>query len=145
MKTLATVQVTLHWYDIIGDDDPRWDHDLALYAYLAPNEREILYIGKCDRTTVRGRWRYSAKSGLWDSINRVCDTHCVIVADIESNKRVTRELLSDVESLLIYEVNRLQPLHNVQNTSSRGQYWRSGMRVECLGAWPLSKTVFRES
>jgi hypothetical protein len=142
MTTFTDVEITLHWYDIEGDNDPRWEHDLALYAYLAPDGREILYIGKCDRTTVRGRWRYSSKSGTWDSINQVCDSHCVIVAEIEANERVTRQLLADIESLLIYEVNELQPLHNVQNTGSRGQYRRPSMRIQCRGAWPLSKRVF---
>jgi hypothetical protein len=144
MKSFTEIKVILHWYDIKGDDDPRWDHDLALYAYLAPDGREILYIGKCDRTTVRGRWRYSAKAEAWDSINQVCDTHCVIVAEIETNERVTRELLADVEGLVIYRVHQLQPLHNLQNTASRGQYRRPGMRIECRGAWPLSEKVFRD-
>lgn len=131
----------MRWYTITGDDDPRWDYDLALYAYIAPDGR-ILYIGKCDRTTVRKRWCYSSKSGAWDSINEVCDTSAVLVADIETEERLTRELLADIESLLIHQVHQIQPLHNVQNTSSRGRYSRPGMRVKCRGAWPLDKVVF---
>ena len=45
----ATLDVTLHWYAVADDDDSRWRHDLALYAYLAPVKPEIYYLGKCDR------------------------------------------------------------------------------------------------
>src|SRR5271169_6300923 len=106
-----TPAVVLHWYSVADDDDTRWRHDLALYAYLAPIKAEIYYLGKCDRTTVRGRASYSAKAGAWDCINERSKTHCLIVAEIEVTHRLTRELLSDIESLLIYEI---QPCCNVQ-------------------------------
>lgn len=142
MKTFSNViDVTLHWYPIKGEDDPRWDYDLALYAYIAP-EGQILYIGKCDRTTVRKRWCYSSKSGAWDSINEVCDTSAVVVAEIKTDARLTRELLADIESLLIHQVQQIQPLHNVQNIRSRGRHSRPGMRVKCRGAWPLDEKIF---
>src|SRR5258708_38324160 len=98
----ATFEVALHWYAIKDDDDSRWRHNLALYAYLAPVKPEIYYFGKCDRTTVRGRAAYSAKSGAWDCINERSQTHRLIVAEVEVEERLTRELLADVESLLIY-------------------------------------------
>jgi hypothetical protein len=89
---------------------------------------------------VRGRGCYSAKPGAWDCINQRSKTHCVIVAEIEVEQRLTRELLGDIESLLTYE---LQPSCNVQNTASWGKHSRLGMRVECRGkAWPLSRKVF---
>jgi hypothetical protein len=132
--------VILHWYDVGDHDDARWRHDLALYAYLAPMKPEIYYLSKCDRTTVRGRASFSAKPRAWDCINRNSKTHCLIVAEIEVGQRLTRELLADIESLLIFEV---QPCCNVQNTASRGKHSRPGMRVECRGnAWPLSRRVF---
>ena len=145
MKGMATSRrptpaVTLHWYAVEDDDDYRWRHDLALYAYLAPVKAEIYYLGKCDRTTVRGRASYSAKPAVWDCINELCETHRVIVAEIEVEQRLTRELLADIESLLIYEI---APCCNSKNTKSRGEHWRGGMRVECRGnAWPLSRRVF---
>jgi hypothetical protein len=139
MKLFAGVlQVTLHWHLVDDNTDTRWRHDLALYAYLSPIKGDILYIGKCDRTTVRGRWRYSAKPAVWDRINKRCKRHCLIVAEIEVDQRLTRELLADIESLLIYHV---KPSCNVQNTVSRGIYSRH-MRVECTGKWSLSKRVF---
>jgi hypothetical protein len=75
MKTSSDLVVRLHWKYVGGDDDPRWQYQRALYAYLAPQRGEILYLGKCDGTTVRARWSYSAK------------------------------LLSDIESLLINRID----------------------------------------
>ena len=139
-STTPALAVTLHWYAVADHDDSRWRHDLALYAYLAPVRAEIYYLGKCDRTTVRGRASYSAKAGAWDCINQRSKTHCVIVAEIEVGHRLTRELLADIESLLIFEI---QPCCNVQNTASRGKHSRPRMRIECCGkAWPLSRRVF---
>ena len=143
MTRKVNLAVTLHWFWVEGDDDARWRHDLALYAYLAPLKPEIYYFGKCDRTTVRGRAAYSAKAGAWDCINRLSKTHRLIVAEIEVEQRLTRELLADIESLLIYII---QPCCNVQNTRSRGKHCRPGMRVECKGsAWPLSQRVYHET
>lgn len=142
MRKKCDLAVMLHWFWVEGDDDARWRHDLALYAYLAPVKPEIYYFGKCDRTSVRGRACYSAKEGAWDCINKLSKTHRVIVAEIEVEQRLTRELLADIESLLIFTV---QPCCNVQNTASRGKHSRPGMRVECKGsAWPLSKRVYWE-
>jgi hypothetical protein len=140
MATLMDVlQVTLHWYAVEDDDDTHWRNNLALYAYLAPIKPEIYYIGKCDRMTVRGRSCYSAKPEVWNCINERSKTHCLIVAEIEVEQRLTRELLADMESLLIYLI---KPCCNRQNTVSRGKYSRIDMRVECRGKWPLSKRVF---
>ena len=142
--TETTLLVRLHWYGVGENDDSRWRHDLALYAYLAPVKAEIYYIGKCDRTSVRGRWCYSAKPDAWDCIQRRSKTHRLIVAEIETEQRLTRELVSDVESLLIYRVHQIQPLCNLQNTTSRGSHCRPGMKVECLGVWPLRQKTFRD-
>jgi len=136
----AALDVTLHWHAVADDDDSRWRHDLALYAYLAPVKPEVYYLGKCDRTTVRGRACYSAKPAVWDCINERSKSHRVIVAEIEVDQRLTRELLADIESLLIYEI---QPSCNVQNKASRGKHSRPGMRVECRGsAWPVARRVY---
>ena len=135
----AALAITLHWYRVEDDTDARWRHDLALYAYLAPVKPEIYYLGKCDRTTVRGRACYSAKPAVWDCINERSKTHRLRVAEIEVKQRLTRELLADIESLLIFKI---QPCCNVQNTASRGKHSRD-MRVECRGAaWPLSQRVY---
>ena len=74
--------------------------------------------------------------------DRNIKSHRVIVADwdIPAGSRMTRELLADTESLLIYEVN---PWGNIRAQSSRIQ--RPGLKVECRGAWPLSKLVFQDT
>lgn len=142
MSSAVGFAVTLHWQMVAGDDHSHWRHNLALYAYLAPDRAEIYYLGKCDRTTVRGRASYSAKPGVWDCINERSKTHRLIVAEIEVEPRLTRELLADIESLLIYEI---QPCCNVQNTRSRGRHSRPGMTVECQGvAWPLSRRMYHD-
>lgn len=108
--------------------------------HLAIDTVPIPLLGTGDRTTVRGRARYSAKPAVWDCLNQLSKTHCLIVAEIEVEQRLTRELLADIESLLIFEI---QPCCNVQNTASRGKHGRAGMRVECCGkAWPLSRKVY---
>jgi hypothetical protein len=136
--------VTLHWYDIGDDDDPRWKYERALYAYLAPVRPAVYYIGKCYGTTVRQRWNYDAKSDVWDCINKQTKNHRAIVAGFElpQGMNLTRELVDDIECLLIY---RLQPPCNVQCKSTRGKYRRPGMKVVCQGkAWPLSQRAFRD-
>jgi len=105
---------------------------------------EIYYIGKCDRTSVRGRWCYSAKPDVWDCIGRRSKTHRLIVAEIETEQRLTRALVSDIESLVVCRVHQIQSLCNRQNTASRGKHRRPGMKVECRGAWPLSQETFRD-
>ena len=42
----------------------------CLYAYVAPNKKEILYIGKSWGVTVRGRWGRDAKSSFWDDLEK---------------------------------------------------------------------------
>jgi hypothetical protein len=134
--------IRLYWYNCVDDDDPRWDYSIALYAYLAPMKAAIYYLGKCYGTTVRRRWNYDAKSDVWNHLSRFSKYHRTIIAEIETKQRLTRELLSDIESLLIYEID---PCCNVQNTRSRGKHSRPGMRIECRGkAWPLSRRVYRD-
>jgi hypothetical protein len=47
----------LHWHEVREDDDPIWGYQHALHTHLAPLALEVYYVGKCDGTTVRGRWR----------------------------------------------------------------------------------------
>lgn len=129
------MDIEVRWTTIDGEDDPAWGKTRVLYAYLAPSDREILYIGKADGTTVRGRWNRSAKEEFWTALERErgIKGHVVVVGEIYADEdvRLTRELLADIESLLIM---REQPWGNVQSTQSR--IGRPGMRVECSGDWP---------
>lgn len=130
------MDIEVRWTTIDGGgDDPAWGQTRVLYAYLAPSDNEILYIGKADGTTVRGRWKRSAKDEFWTALERErgINRHVVIVGKIYASEgvRLTRELLADIESLLIM---REQPWGNIQSTQSRIS--RPGLRVECSGDWP---------
>jgi len=69
-----------------------------------------------------GRWRYSAKREVWDCINQRSKSHSLIVAEI-NRSALTRELVADIDSLLIH---RVKPLCNVQNVAlaASAMKWR---------------------
>ena len=142
MMIFTVLKIVLDWRSVSEEDDPGWSYNRTLYAYLAPRASEILYIGKADGCTVRERWR--EKRQFWADLERERNikSHRVIVAewDIPADCRMTRQLLADTESLLIYEV---RPWGNIQAQSSRIQ--RAGLKVECRGAWPLSKRIFQDT
>jgi hypothetical protein len=134
-------EVVLDWHRIKTKSDPHWFYTCAIYAYLAPRGREVLYIGKADGCTVRRRWL--EKDSFWSDLERQRNimSHDVIVAEVlaQVGCRLTRELLCDVESLLIWE---LKPWGNIQCRSTRIQ--RPGLVVSCRGAWPGARRRFRD-
>lgn len=135
--------VTVRWRRISRDSDPWWGLSRGLYAYVAPGAGEILYVGKVDGTTVRRRWPRSAKEDFWNDLERRRGIvqHAVLVGEIEveEGRRLTRELLADIESLLI---NRVRPWANIQSRHSRIS--RPGLHVICEGDWPLRRQEFRD-
>ena len=133
--------ITIRWTDVGNENDPLWCAASVLYAYLSPSGREILYIGQACGCTVRERWRRSGKAGFWNALerDRGIRSHCVIVGvpELPAGMRLTKELLSDVESLLIA---RLQPWGNIQCLGTR--ICRPGMVVQCRGNWPGPQRKF---
>jgi hypothetical protein len=133
------MKVIIEWRFIRGDSDPLWKVERGLYAYIRDDSKEILYIGKVDGTTVRQRWQ--RKPDLWNYVEKELGIHkhAVIVGDIilDPNQRLTRELLADIESLLI---NQLRPSGNIQSRHSRIS--RPGLVVSFTGEWPLGKKRF---
>ncbi len=131
----------IQWSSLEDDADPLWGASRGLYVYIAPDDHEILYIGKVDGTTVRQRWNRSGKAGFWDDLERERKIleHSVIFGEIELEEggRLSRELFADIESLLIA---RVRPWGNIQSRESR--ILRPGLRVQCEGAWPLDKRQF---
>ena len=124
------------------EDDSRW-HSYGLYAYLRPRHSEILYIGKAVGRTILQRVKDPDKDMLFDDLARERNIHGVrvIVAQFEANQTITRELILDVECLLIHEI---KPWGNIQSSRSRG-ISRPGLVVKCSGEdWPLAKRVFRD-
>lgn len=112
--------VTVRWSPLDNEGmHPLWFANRGLYAYLGPNN-EVLYIGKVDGTTVRQRWNRSGKEAFWNDLEkeRGIFKHAVIFGEIEleTGSRLTRELLADIESLLI---KRVQPWGNIQSRNTR--------------------------
>ena len=127
----------------INERDPLWQLKKGLYAYFCPESHEILYIGKVDGTTVRQRWNRSAKADFWKDLEdqRGILKHAILVGKIglPPFKRLTIELLRDIESLLILE---LKPWGNIQSRNSRIS--RKSFIVNCLGDWPLARKLFQD-
>jgi hypothetical protein len=128
------MSVQLHW-QYTGGEDENLDFDRVLYAYLHPRTSAILYIGKADFCTVRERLYGRHKEAIFESMMRelgLTELHAIVgVPVLAGGKRLTSELLADMESLLIIE---LQPLYNRQSRHSRIS--RPGLAVRCLGDWP---------
>ncbi len=82
----------------------RLEWSRALYAILHPETDEILYLGKADGCTVLDRWNADDKHDrVWSALKaNGIHIHKFIVGGFCTQQRLTRELLSDVESLLIY-------------------------------------------
>ena len=136
------MRTEVHWsYAEAGEE--AFGFTRVLYAYLHPKSAEILYLGKADYCTVSERTRGAHKEAIFDSIAMKEKTgvlHPIVgVLRVQEGIRFSSELLSDIESLLIVEV---QPRYNRQ--SKRTRIERPGLEVKCQGAWPLRRKVFRD-
>jgi hypothetical protein len=133
------MSVRIDWQTIDSEDDGDglWDEFRVLYAYA--HRRQIHYMGKAWGTTVRGRWRARDKRPVLDHLERALgidlDRLGILLGVVRADQRLTRELLADLESLLIL---RLDPLANIRNTRSRS-ISRPGLVVSCVGDWPLQQ------
>lgn len=125
--------VKITWYKIDENNYYLWQVNRGLYIYKSKYD-EILYIGKVDGTTVRQRAQPSAKPNVWNRIynERGNIEFNVFVGLIELPKgnRLSRQLLVDIESLLIYEI---QPVGN--NACTKSRISRPGLYVKNFGNW----------
>jgi hypothetical protein len=137
------VHVEIDW-SYTGAGDENLGFTRVLYAYLHAESNEVLYLGKADRCSVRERLRGAHKKAVFGAIAEVGQTnvlHAIVgVLYIEEGCSFISELLSDVESLLIINV---QPSYNTQSRQSRIE--RPGLEVRCRGAWPMRRKVFRDA
>ena len=137
------MQVEIEWNELGGDDDPLWSASFCLYAYLHPHRDWLLYIGKADRSTLRCRFRGAHKEDLFYDLERKYGISSVRVLQgelyLESGRRRSSELLTDVESLLI---TRLTPFGNIQSRYSR--IARPGLQISCMGDWPFKRRDFHD-
>jgi len=133
--------VRVRWRRILPESEGLFRTTRVLYAYVVPPDSEIVYVGKADGKTVGERWSRSAKDDFWSDVERErkMKYHAVLVGEIElpEGARLSRQLLADVESLLI---GRLRPWGNIQSVRSRIS--RPGLRVVCEGEWPARRKAF---
>jgi hypothetical protein len=140
------MRATVRWSWLTTRKGHLWRFTRVLYSYASEDRGEILYIGKADGASVRQRFTASDKKAFWDDLEEqrgICrEEVLVLVGDIELEEgmRLTRELLFDIESLLI---KRVRPWGNRQSIRSRIP--RPGLRVKCLGDWPLAKRQFYDA
>jgi hypothetical protein len=134
--------VKITWYVIDDENKSLWQVNRGLYAYLSL-ENEILYIGKVNGTTVRRRFQPSAKPVLWDFIvNDLGHTHVKVIVgliDLPQGSRHSKQLLSDIESLLIYEI---KPPGNVACRDTRIS--RPGLSIICYRDLHYFRKKFRD-
>jgi len=62
--------IRVQWNVLQGPQDPRWQDNCGLYAYLTTDQQEILYIGKVDGCTVRQRWNAPDKKVFWNALEK---------------------------------------------------------------------------
>lgn len=123
---------------------PAWNSKRCLYAYVAPDLKEILYIGKCWGVTVSGRWARGAKEYFWEDLerDRRFQKHLPLHGEVELNYngRLSHALLADVESLLIVAE---KPWGNIQCITARQA--RPQLIVECSGHWPGKARFYKDN
>ena len=135
--------IELQW-EYADTDDESFDFRCVLYAYLDPTSRRIFYIGKADFSTVRERLYGKHKEAIFAAFVEEMNLsvlHVIVgVPHLPKGNRLSSQLLADIESLLIFEV---QPPYNRQ--SRRSRIARPGLVVKCLGDWPLVVRKFVDS
>ena len=140
---VLAMDIRIHWRAIQSTDDPAWQWRYAVYAYLAPDGEDILYIGKAEGTTVRKRWNDDDKMAFWRELEkeRGIHRHAVIVGKVFLPRECDGDpdVLTDIESLLIYVE---QPWGNIQCRKSRT--CRPGMVIVCDGDWPGEYNVYHD-
>lgn len=136
------MEIDIEWTRL-GPRSEGWRTTRCLYAYCNPANDQILYIGKADGPTVRQRFTATDKESLFEYLEKEhgidTDDVDVILGDLimAEGSRLTRELLADVESLLI---KRLKSVGNVSSKQSRIS--RPGLVVRCHGQWPHPRSRF---
>lgn len=135
--------VEVDWSEL-RDGDDAWTEGWSLYAYLGPEDDDLVYLGQAGpRSSPVDRWNARDKEALFAAIEADYgldpEDLTVLFGGVfpPGGRRISRELLTDVESLLIQE---LQPWGNIQCRSSRTR--RPGLRVACLGEWPFEDDHF---
>lgn len=135
------MKIEVHWQYADDESDEILLRRKVLYAYTDGLGEEIVYIGKADASSVKERLNGKHKSTIFKHMetNLKFKKYGISVGTFElpAGKRLSSELISDVESLLIYS---LKPVENIQSIS--GGISRPGMEVFCDGDWPCDYNHF---
>lgn len=134
--------VRVHWSVIVGEEHELLDDSFCLYAYFDPEPGRIVYVGHAYRHTVWERLRGEHKRNLFERVSRSGGRPFALLhgeLELEPGRRRSRQLLMDVETLLI---KRLAPRWNTQARSTR--IARPGMVVVSLGEGPLGGRRFED-
>lgn len=134
----TNMQVIVHWRSFEGDEDSGRAALWPFFAYVTPDCEEILYIGKANREL---SWRYSNGSRGRNPLFRELEEKRGIrqvellsgTVRLPPGTQMTRELLADIEAMLIYE---FQPWGNVTDCRSLREFYRPDIRVRCTWDWP---------
>jgi hypothetical protein len=125
--------VSVLW-ELATEASMSWNRVLYLYQ---KSDGSIYYIGKAYGQTVAQRRQDHADEGLITLGPFIPPSQrlTLMVGTLQAGQSITDSLVSDVEALLIREV---QPSQNrVTPTVSR-----DNLEVTCTGTWPLAQTVF---
>ena len=124
------MHVEVHWHELQGHDDVRWDRNRVLYAYTVGDDY-LVYVGRSygPTSSVRERWRASEK---W--IHRQVTDHVLI--GVLQVARTSPQIVADTENLLI---KRLTPIMN----GRWERITRPSMRVSCFGSPWFWQNEFR--
>src|SRR5216684_7497531 len=94
------MMLDVDWNWLPGEDhgNPAWKLDRVLYALVAPETHEVVYIGK-SWGPVRRRWLAKDKEGLWKHLEQKLgmNKHGFVVGIVDPQKRytLTTKLLQD--------------------------------------------------
>jgi hypothetical protein len=137
------MRVDIHWRKLRDwSHDPSWEQRCVLYAYYSPLE-ELVYIGKADLCSVAQRSTLSAKGELWERYAEETghEEWFAAIGELElpEDRHFSSLLLSNIESLLIYET---EPLLNRQCITTRTP--RPGLVVCCQGYWPQEERFYED-
>ena len=146
LEAWGRMEVVINWTELDdGGEDYRWHEEWCVYAYLHPDDDELLYLGKADRSTTWKRLHGPHKDRVFNDIADEFDVGPgelgVLHGDPElpPGRHRTSALLADIESLLIMH---LQPWGNIQSKGRR--IARPGLNVHCVGDWPFEHRKFHD-
>lgn len=137
------MKVEIEW---TSNEAEVWRSSGCLYAYLHPRTGEILFIGKAGNSTVKQSFEAPDQCDLFEYFQAILRLDSkdlsVIVGEVilEDGRRLTKELLADIQKVLS---KRVKPPGNIQDNNN--EVSRPGMVVSCTGEWPHNRKLFVDS